>query len=76
MTAEGDDGDAEEEGGGVMLEVCGSWLTEERLLTLPAGLCGVAAVMQYLGVTEARVSDADLLDGLLASVMQAQPDRS
>lgn len=47
------------------------WLTQERLSALPAGCCGVMAVMEYLGASSMLVSDSDLVEGLLSSVKRS-----
>ncbi|GLC67238.1 hypothetical protein PLESTF_000532200 [Pleodorina starrii] len=45
------------------------WLTEARCRTLAAGCAGLLGVMAALGVDQVTVSDADLLDGLLADTL-------
>ncbi|GLC34435.1 hypothetical protein PLESTB_000729100 [Pleodorina starrii] len=45
------------------------WLTEARCRTLAAGCAGLLGVMAALGVDQVMVSDADLLDGLLADTL-------
>lgn len=49
------------------------WLTDARARTLAAGTCGLAAMLQLLGVQHARVSDADLLDGAMRELLAQDP---
>ncbi|GLI67224.1 hypothetical protein VaNZ11_011161 [Volvox africanus] len=47
------------------------WLTEARCRTLAAGCAGLLGVMAALGLERVAVSDADLLDGLLAEILDS-----
>ncbi|KAG2442147.1 hypothetical protein HYH02_009635 [Chlamydomonas schloesseri] len=58
-------------GGAAAAMAAYGWLTPGRAETLAAGCAGLLGVLSALGVDEVVVSDSDLLDGLLESVLAA-----
>jgi exopolyphosphatase/pppGpp-phosphohydrolase len=52
------------------------WISRERAETMTAGCCGIAAVMQALAATEVTVKEADLMEGLIVELEEANGNQA
>ena len=48
--------------------ICNPGLSEARAGTILGGACAVVAIMRFFGLEQIRISDDDLLDGIIAEL--------